>query len=152
MTNYNVILRQLLLRDFTVVKIMLTAVMTGMIGIYLMKEFSLVKLHPKSFYLKGIVAGGIIFGIGFAFLGYCPGTAAGALGTGSLHAFFGIIGILLGTEIFSVVYPSVKKSLMEEDSGPITFPEVLDVNPWAIILPILIAFLLFLSYFEFFSG
>lgn len=149
-TNYNVILNQLLLRDFTVVKIMLTAVMTGMIGIYLMKGFNLVQLNPKPFYLKGIVVGGLIFGVGFGLLGYCPGTAAGAIGTGSLHAFFGAIGILIGAEIFSVVYPSLKTSLMEKDYGAITIPEILDVNPWTIILPAIVVFLLFFSYFEFF--
>lgn len=149
-TNYNVILNQLLLRDFTVVKIMLTAVVTGMVGIYLMRWFDLVQLSPKPFYLKGITVGGLIFGVGFALLGYCPGTAAGAIGTGSVHAFFGGLGILIGVEIFSVVYPSVKNSLMEGDYGPITMPELLDVNPWKVIVPILIAFLLFFSFFTFF--
>ncbi len=149
-TNYNVILNQLLLRDFTVVKIMLTAVVTGMVGIYLIKRFDMIQLSPKPFYLKGIVVGGLIFGVGFALLGYCPGTAAGAIGTGSVHAFFGGIGILIGAEIFSVVYPSVKNSLMKEDYGPITIPEILDVSPWKVIVPILIAFLLFFSFFKFF--
>ncbi len=144
------ILNQLLLRDFTVVKIMLTAVVTGMVGIYLIKRFDMIQLSPKPFYLKGIVVGGLIFGVGFALLGYCPGTAAGAIGTGSVHAFFGGIGILIGAEIFSVVYPSVKNSLMKEDYGPITIPEILDVSPWKVIVPILIAFLLFFSFFKFF--
>ena len=149
-TDYNVILNQLLLRDFTVVKIMLTAVVTGMIGIYLMKRSDLVQLSPKPFYLKGITVGGLIFGVGFALLGYCPGTAAGAIGTGSVHAFFGAVGILIGAEIFSVVYPSVKNSLMSGDHSPITFPQILNVDPWIIILSILIAFLLFFSFFKFF--
>ncbi len=149
-TEYTLILNQLLLRDFTIVKIMLTAVVTGMSGIYLMKRFDLIRLSPKPLYPKGIILGGLIFGVGFALLGYCPGTAAGAIGTGSIHALFGAIGILIGAEIFSVVYPSLKSSLMKEDYGPVTFPELLDVEPWKIILPILIAFLLFFSYFTFF--
>lgn len=148
-TYYNVILDQLLLRDFTVVKIILTAVMTAMVGIYLMRGVDLVHLSPKSFYLKGIVVGGLIFGVGFAILGYCPGTVAGAVGTGSVHALFGVVGVLIGTEIFSVVCPTMKTNLMEEDRGPITIHEVLEVNPWIVIFPVLIAFLLFLSYFEF---
>ncbi|OKY79046.1 MAG: putative transporter component containing two sulfur transport domain [Candidatus Methanohalarchaeum thermophilum] len=148
-TNYNVILNQLLLRDFTVIKIMFTAVVTGMIGIYLMKELGLIQLSPKPFYLKGIVLGGLIFGVGFALLGYCPGTAAGAIGTGSIHAFFGAIGMLIGTEIFSVVYPYIKNSLMKENYGSITIPELLDVRAWKIILFILIVFFFFLSFFKF---
>lgn len=146
-TSYQVILDQMLLRDFTVVKVMLTAAVTGMIGIYLMKEVGMVQLTPKPFYLKGIVLGGLIFGVGFALLGYCPGTVAGAIGTGSVHALFGAIGIVLGTGIFSVVYPSVKNSLMKGSYGETTIPEVLDVSPWTVILPITAAFLLFLAYF-----
>ncbi len=149
-TNYNVILNQLLLRDWTVIKIMVTAVVTGMVGIYLMKRFDLIQLSPKPFYLKGIVVGGLVFGAGFALLGYCPGTAAGAIGTGSVHAVFGAIGILIGAGIFSVVYPHVKNSLMSGDYGSITIPEILDVNPWIIILSILIVFLLFFSLFTVF--
>lgn len=149
-TDYNVILDQLLLRDFTVVKIILTAVMTAMIGLYMMRGFNLVRLNPKPFYLKGIAVGGLIFGMGFALLGYCPGTVAGALGTGSVHAFLGMIGVLIGAEIFSVVYPSLRNTLMKKNHGPITIPGVLEVNPWTIILPILIVFLLFISYFELF--
>lgn len=129
---------------------MFTAVVTGMIGIYLMKWFDLVQLSLKPFYLKGITVGGLIFGVGFALLGYCPGTAAGAIGTGSVHAFFGVIGILIGTEIFSVVYPSVKFSLMSGNYGPITIPEILEVDPWKVVVPILIVFLLFFSFFTFF--
>ena len=58
-TNYNIIINQLLLRDFTIIKIMLTAVITGMIGVYILKGFNKIKLHPKPFYLKGIVPPGI---------------------------------------------------------------------------------------------
>ena len=46
-TNYDVILGQLLLTDFTVVKVMLSAVITGMVGVYLLKSLGLVQLHPK---------------------------------------------------------------------------------------------------------
>ncbi len=149
-TNYNVILNQLLLRDYTVIQIMLTAVVTGMVGLYLLKRFDLIQLSPKPFYLKGIVIGGLIFGVGFALLGYCPGTAAGAIGTGSVHAFFGAIGMLIGTELFSLIYPSVKDSLMESDYGPVTIPEILSVDPWTVIFFILVVFLLFFSVFTIF--
>ncbi len=71
--RYNVIINQLLLKDFTVLKIMLSAAVTGMIGIYFLKGRKLVELHPKSGSLGMTVVGGLIFGIGFAVLGYCPG-------------------------------------------------------------------------------
>lgn len=76
-TKYDVIVGQLLLTDFTVIKIILTAVLTGMLGIYFMKSKGWVTLYPKSGSVGKNVIGGLIFGVGFALLGYCPGTIAG---------------------------------------------------------------------------
>lgn len=81
-TDYDVLIGQLLLKDFTVIKIIITAIITGMIGIYFLKSKGLVKLHPKPGSLGSVVIGGLLFGIGFGLLGYCPGTVAGAVGHG----------------------------------------------------------------------
>src|SRR3990172_10730826 len=82
-TKYDVIIGQLLLSDFTVVKIMLTAMITGMIGVHLFRTLGIAQLHPKPGSLGSTVIGGLIFGVGFAVLGYCPGTLAGAVGQGA---------------------------------------------------------------------
>ena len=103
-TRYGVIIGQLLLSDFTVLKIMLSAVLTGMIGIYLMKTLGWVKLSPKSGSMGINIIGGLIFGVGFSVLGYCPGTIAGAIGNGYLDALVGgLAGILIGTGIFAAL-------------------------------------------------
>jgi len=136
-TKYNVIVSQLLFRDFTVVKVMLSAVATGMVGIYLLKGLGLVELQPK-FGSVGInVIGGLIFGVGFGILGYCPGTLAGAAGEGSLDALFGgMAGLLIGTGIYAVVYPKVSGTILKKGCyGDVTFPQLLKVNPWFIIIP-----------------
>src|SRR4030067_2564746 len=96
-TNYDVIIGQLLLEDFTVVKIMLSAVVTGMIGVYCLKCIGLAQLHIKAGSVGQELIGGLIFGAGFAILGYCPGTLAGAVGRGALDALFGgVPGGLVG--------------------------------------------------------
>jgi len=69
-TRYEVIMEQLLLRDWTVAKVMLSAVVTGMLGIHLLRIPGLVRLHKKSGSVGSTVVGGLIFGIGFALLGY----------------------------------------------------------------------------------
>ena len=94
-TDYGVIIGQLLLTDFTVIKIMLSAVLVGMIGIYAMKSSGLVRLHCRVGSVGATVIGGLIFGAGFAILGYCPGTAAGAVGSGALDAAIGWLVSLL---------------------------------------------------------
>ena len=76
-TRYDVILGQLLLRDFTVLKIMLSAAATGMLGVHLLRSLGLARLHPKPGSWGSTAVGGLIFGLGFATLGYCPGTIAG---------------------------------------------------------------------------
>ena len=69
-TNYATILGQLLLTDFTVVKVMLSAILVGMLGIYALKAAGLVRLHTKPGSVGATVIGGLIFGAGFALLGY----------------------------------------------------------------------------------
>lgn len=149
-TKYDVILGQLLLRDFTVIKIMLSAVVTGMLGIYLMKSLGWVRLYPKSGSLGKSLAGGLVFGVGFAVLGYCPGTIAGAIGNGYLDALAGgLIGILAGTSLFAALYPRMKKAILKKgDFGDITLPELLKVNPWFIVIPLALMITGFLFWLE----
>ena len=149
-TDYDVILGQLLLTDFTVVKIMLSAVITGMLGVHLLRSLGLAKLHPKTGSFGTSVIGGLIFGVGFAVLGYCPGTVAGAVGHGFLDALFGgVTGILLGSGIFAALYPKLHKPVLSKgDFGDLTLPQLLKVNPWVVVVPvaiILIALLLVLE-------
>ena len=149
-TKYDVILGQLLLTDFTVVKIMLAAIVTGMIGIYLMKSLGWIKLSIKSGSVGMNVLGALIFGVGFAVLGYCPGTIAGAMGNGYLDAIVGgLAGIVLGTWIFAVVYPKLKNGILKiGDFGDITIPSLLKVNDWVIVAPAVALIVLSLFWIE----
>ena len=72
--DYEVIMGQLLLQDFTVLKVMLTAIVTGMVGVYAMRGKGWIKLHKQAGSLGTNIPGPLIFGIGFGLLGYCPGT------------------------------------------------------------------------------
>jgi len=147
--KYDVILGQLLLKDFTVIKIMLSAVVIGMIGIYAMKEVGLVQLHPKSGSIGMTLVGGLIFGIGFALLGYCPGTISAAIGQGNLDALLGgLIGILIGSGIFAHLYPNLEGILKKGWFGEITIPEYLKVNPWVVIVTLCLLIILFFYWLE----
>ena len=137
-TKYDVILGQLLLEDFTVIKIMLSAVVTGMIGIHLMKSLGWIQLNPKSGSWGKNAIGGLIFGLGFALLGYCPGTIAGAIGNGYLDALVGgLTGILLGSGLFAAAYPRLRSGILKKgDFGNLTLPRLLKVNDWIVIIPL----------------
>ncbi|MGC8839446.1 MAG: YeeE/YedE thiosulfate transporter family protein [Anaerolineae bacterium] len=137
-TQYEVILGQLLLTDFTVLKVMLSAVVVGMVGVYALRALGLVRLHPKPGSFGTSVLGGLIFGVGFAMLGYCPGTLAGALGQGHLDAFFGgALGTVAGSWLFALAYPRLRRSvLLWGYLGTLTLPEWWKVNPWTVIVPL----------------
>lgn len=149
-TNYNVIIGQLLLEDFTVVKIMLSAVMTGMVGIYAMKTIGWVELYPKQGSLGKNIIGGLLFGVGFAVLGYCPGTIAGAIGNGFLDAMIGgLAGILIGAGLFAALYPRLERTVLNRGNyGAVTLPQVFKVNDWVVVTPVLALIALLLAALE----
>lgn len=150
-TRYDIILKQLLLEDFTVVKIILTAVAVGMVGVYAMKQAGWIELHKKSGSLGTSVPGPLLFGIGFGMLGYCPGTGVGAVGHGALDALVGGVGgMLIGCALYAAVYPKLKNSILNKGSfGDKTLIDVLPVrSPWAVIVPVVLLIVVVLWWIE----
>jgi len=132
--RYEKQLGALRLIDMTIVKFMLSSIIVAMVGVYLLKDFGLAKLSLKTTVLGGNIIGGLIFGIGWALFGYCPGTAVGALGEGRWDTLWGIIGMLVGAGVFAELYPVLKKTVLTwGDYGKITIPQILGVNHWIII-------------------
>ena len=139
-TEYDVIVGQLLFRDFTVVKIMVTAMVTGMISVHALRSLDLVQLHPKPGSLGMTLVGSLIFGVGFAILGYCPGTIAAAVGQGKMDACVGgLAGIIIGSGLYAHAFPYLSRTILPRgDFAALTFPELFRVNPWVIIVPLAI--------------
>jgi len=147
--RYDKQLGALRLIDMTIVKFMLSTILVAMVGTYLLKDLGLAKLSIKPTILGGVILGGLIFGIGWGFLGYCPGTSAGALGEGRHDAIWGILGMLAGAALYAEAYPGMKKTVLTwGDLGKITFPQILGVNHWVIIAIIVIGGLLLFRWFE----
>ena len=149
-TRYDVIIGQLLFTDFTVVKIMLSAVITGMVGVHLLRSLGLAQLHPKPGSWGSSAIGGLIFGVGFGTLGYCPGTVAGAVGQGSLDALFGgVVGILIGAGLFASVYSRLSQTILRKgDFGELTLPQLFKVQPWLLVPPVAIVLAVLLLLLE----
>lgn len=131
-TRYPVLIGQLLLIDFTVAKIMLTAALTGMVGVYAMKYAGWIELNPKPGSVGSSVIGGLIFGVGFGILGYCPGTVTGAAAQGSLDALLGgIPGLLIGSVIYAALYPTLNDKVLDRGSfGELTIPDLTKGKPY----------------------
>jgi hypothetical protein len=126
--KYNVLIGQLLLQDWTVVKIMLTAIVVGMLGIFPLHHFAKVNLHIEPTRVGANIIGGLIFGAGFGLLGYCLGTAAVALGQGSWDALFGMAGLIAGSWIFAELSGWTKRTIETwGDLGKVLLPDLLPV-------------------------
>ena len=134
----------MLLNDMTILKFMLSAVIIGTIGINLLMSAGIVDLKIKATNVGANIIGGVLFGFGWAFTGYCPGTSIGALGEGRWHGVWVILGMLFGAAIYAEVYPAIKATVLNwGDFGKVTLPQVLGVSPW-IAIPIFVVLLLLL--------
>lgn len=129
-TSYDVILGQLRLKDFTVIKVMLTAIVVGGIGVLALTDLGLAKLAVRDANIGGVVLGAAVFGIGMALYGYCPGTGLAAIATGSVHALIGAIGMLVGGMLYAFAYPALKVSVLAWwNLGKVTLPALTGVSP-----------------------
>lgn len=135
-TRYSTIVGQFLLKDFTVLKVMGTAIVVGAIGIFGMKAMGMdFPMHVKSATLLANALGGLIFGVGMVVLGYCPGTGIAAIGDGSRHAIFGLFGAIVGAGVYAEMHAWLNTHLNKViDLGKATFPSETGLSPWWFIL------------------
>lgn len=127
--KYHVLIGALLLEDFTVIKVMLSAIVVGMIGVFGLNALGLVKLHIKPTRYAANILGGLLFGVGFALLSYCPGTGAAALGQGNFDALAGIFGLMAGSYIYAESSGLLGRTVLKwGDRGKLMLPELVRVS------------------------
>ena len=108
-TTYDFYAKLFLFQDFHLLWVMLVAAAIGVVGVALIKRAKVttslvrqsVNLSSKP-YVKTLIPGSLIFGVGWGIAGACPGTALAMLGEGKLGAGVTIVGILIGTWLFGV--------------------------------------------------
>jgi uncharacterized membrane protein YedE/YeeE len=124
--------------DMTILKFMLTAIFVASVGIYILKDAGLAKLSIKTTILGATIIGGLLFGVGWGLLGYCPGTSMGAIGEGRWDSLWGVLGMLAGAAIYAEAYPLMKRTVLTwGDLGKITLPEILGLSHW-IVVPVFV--------------
>lgn len=139
-----VILQNLRLENLGIIKFMATTIAVGMIAVYTLNMFVPQALHfdIKPTYLVGVLLGGLIFGVGFGLGGYCPGTCMVGIGEGRKDAWFAMAGGVVGALVFTLVYTSAIKPIVElMDYGKVTVQDLVHLPA---IVPALVIGTMFL--------
>ena len=132
---------------------MLTAIVVGMVGVFAMHSRGLVQLHLKPTRYAANVAGGLIFGIGFALLGYCPGTGAAALGQGNLDAVAGSAGLLAGSYLYAMCSRKLSATILAiGNRGGIMLPDLFNMRSGLFLAGFVPLLLLSLVLLEAYTG
>jgi hypothetical protein len=140
-----VIVGQMQMRSFIMLKVFLTAVATGAVALAALNGFGLVKLQPKAAFYAADIAGGLILGVGIALAGACPGTILAQIGAGYRDAIVTLLGGLAGALAFANFQPSIMAAL-PAGAGKIIFTDLIGVPYWvgalawaAVLIGVLVA-------------
>lgn len=97
-------------QSFHMYGIIAVAILTGIIGLQIIKRFQLNNIKNEPFQVadkeEGSIrywVGGLFFGLGWALVGACPGPIFILIGAGFLPAIVILVGALLGTFIYGVI-------------------------------------------------
>lgn len=124
----------MLLKDMTIFKFMLSAILVGMVGINLLVDLGVITLNHKPLNVGAIVVGGALFGAGWAIMGFCPGTSIGALGEGRWHALFAIFGMIAGAALYAELFPWMQSTVLAwKDLGKLDLAQVTGLGKWVLI-------------------
>ena len=111
-SNYNTIINQFRLRDFTVLKVMLTAIIVGGVGVLALTQMGAAKFHLRDANMLATIIGAAMFGVGMVLYGYCPGTGVAAIGTGSVHALVGAFGMIAGAIAYALSFDWLRANVI----------------------------------------
>jgi len=128
------IVGQMQLSNFIMLKVFLTAVATGAVVLAALHGFGLVKLHPKGALFAADIVGGLLLGAGIALAGACPGTVLAQVGSGYRDALFTVAGGIAGAVAFGYAEPALRAPLSASDLGKITFADVAGLPYWLLAL------------------
>jgi uncharacterized membrane protein YedE/YeeE len=140
--TYNTISGMAILEDYTVAKTIATAIGIGAMILIVLIGLGFASYHIKPFVVGSIIIGGLIFGIGMAILGYCPGTMPVSLGQGSLDALWGLMGGLIASLVYTVLSPKIH-NVLGPDLGQLSITNVtsLPVLQYLVVFTIAVTFI-----------
>jgi uncharacterized membrane protein YedE/YeeE len=136
LSHYDKIINQFRFKDNTMMQFMLSAIATGLITLYLLEMVGLVPVLPQiDSYLLGNLLGGLVFGVGMAIAGCCPGTILSGIGQGNLDYLLpGFLGFLCGGLLFGLSFEPFFLPLTQYGNlGRTSFTELFSLNRWLFV-------------------
>ena len=114
-------------RDFTVLKVMMSALVTAMLGVFWLNRLGFIDIGelyvPETFLLPQLV-GGLVFGLGFVLSGLCPGTSCVALASGRGEGAATVLGLLAGMLVVGLLFPGLEGFYGATPMGAMTLPRL----------------------------
>jgi uncharacterized protein len=135
-----IIVGQMQLRNFIMLKIFLTAVATGAVVLAVLNGFGYVKLQPKAAAYGADIVGGLLLGAGISLAGACPGTTLAQVGAGYRDALFTLVGGLFGAVVYSFAQPALANTFLGQNGPKVVLTSLVGVPYWigALVLVALI--------------
>lgn len=134
-----VIVGQMQLSTFIMLKVFLSAVVTGLVVLAALNGFGLVKLAPKGTFYLADIGGGLLLGIGITLAGACPGTVLAQVGAGYKDAWVTLLGGLGGAATFGYLEPSLRPWI-GDGPGKLTLDAMIGLPFWIAALTIALLF------------
>ena len=128
---------QFTLADFTVFRVLFSAIVTAMLGAFWLSRLGLLDLarvHVPPTWIVPQLLGGAIFGVGFAIAGLCPGTACVSAATGRGDGLATVAGFLVGTAAAGVALPHAWSLYERTPRGTLLLPDALGVSHGAVAM------------------
>ncbi len=148
-TDSNVVEGQFCFRDFTMMKMLLPAIVVGGLGVLALVHFGQAIYYIKDANVLAVVLGGAMFGLAVAILGYCPGTALAATATGSLHALVAVFGMIAGAMLYALSFAWMKAHILNVWAlGKVRLPQLTGVPDFAWLLGLTVLSLAFFVWLD----
>jgi rhodanese-related sulfurtransferase/uncharacterized membrane protein YedE/YeeE len=133
---------QFYLTDLSVFKVMFTAIVTAMLGLYWLSRLGFLDLsqvYVNPTYMLPQLTGGFLFGIGFITAGLCPGTSCVALATGKIDGLVVLVGIFFGIFLFGETFEYYYDFMYSTSLGKVTLPQFFHISHGLVVLFVVLA-------------
>lgn len=133
---------QFYLTDLTVLKVMFSAIVTAMLGLFWFSKLGLLdlsRLYVLPTFFAPHLVGGLVFGVGFVMGGLCPGTSCVSASTGRIDGLMVLAGMMFGIFVFNEAFPLVASFYNSTPMGQITIPELFGLSHGGVVLLIVVA-------------